>query len=134
MYRWRWPILLSGLCLLQAWLIAYPRPLLLVRLQTPQAPKAVNSPLEDAFTGSLTADDVVRGLSALAAGQGPGLSAEQAKVLGPLVQQGAVQRRQLEELREQRRQQTKIMLGDGSQIVALLPRAQRDAITHGTGR
>jgi hypothetical protein len=92
------------------------------------------SPLEDVFTGSLTADDVVRGLSALAAGQGPGLSAEQAKTLGPLVQQGVVQRSQLEELREQRRQQTKVMLGDGSRIVGLLPTAQRDAITHGTGR
>lgn len=92
------------------------------------------SPLEDAFTGSLTADDVVRGLAALAAGQGPGLSAEQAQTLGPLVQQGVVQRRQLEELREQHRQQTKVMLGDGSRIVGLLPTAQRDAITHGTGR
>lgn len=56
-----------------------------------------------ALLATLTADDVARGVQALAAGEGPGLAPAQAEALLPLAESGLQARREVDRLQARRR-------------------------------
>ena len=56
-----------------------------------------------ALLATLTADDVARGVQALAAGEGPGLAPAQAAAMLPLAESGLQARREVDRLQARRR-------------------------------
>lgn len=86
----------------------------------PTAPVAPE--LESAFTAHMTADDVARGIYALAAPGTPlPLSETQAATIGPLLTEGAALREQLGELRMARRAHRDAYVADMATLLTEAP-------------
>lgn len=85
-------------------------------------PQPVGTGLESAFTAHMTADDVARGIYALAAPDAPlPLTAEQRATIGPLLQEGATLRARLGELRMTRRAKREAWLTTGTALASARP-------------
>ncbi len=119
-------LLLAGLALgLALWGRPSPRPpVLLLPESSPRAAARFDPRLEQSFQAQLTADDVARGVWALALGGGLGV--EQRRAMAPLARQGAQARQEVDRLRTQRRAHRAELRQAGMELsVALIERGWR---------
>ncbi len=80
------------------------------------APEATDA-IEPSFLAHMTADDVARGVYALAAAEGPvALTTDQRARIRPLLEEGAALRARLGELRTERRRAREAWLVTGTQL------------------
>lgn len=89
-------------------------------LPAPVAAPAGVAALSPALAATLTADDVARGVGALARGEGPGLSPEERARLLPFAEEGQRARREVDALQARRRQAREALRGSGLELVAAL--------------
>ena len=129
----RWVQLGLALALVQLLAIRPQRaPVLILRPTT--APVAAQAPgLEGRFAGTMTPDDVARGilaLSALAPHDG-GLRPAQRAALGPQVAEAAAARAEVDRLRAARRAARDRLRAAGLELLAVAPSAARVAARQG---
>jgi hypothetical protein len=103
--RWLSAALVAAVCVAEAWALGVgrARPTVVTRPES-SLPAYTSGPGDAAFLAHVTADDVARGVWALAEERGElALSPEQRASLAPLLMEGAETRRRLGELRAARR-------------------------------
>ena len=116
-----------------------PVPVLALPQPMPSEPSAAPAlpgprvPLSSALAATLTADDVARGVAALAHGEGPGLSADQRARLLPLALEGLLARQEVDTLQARRRRTRQDLRASGLALLSALGAAGWTATAPGVG-